>query len=64
MDGKDEVMKHLDHVQYPATKQQLVEACNNMDHVSEEDKKWLTENLPARTFNSAQEVKEDLEKMM
>lgn len=61
--AKDHVMMHLDHVDYPATKQDLVEACNNMDHLSDKDKKWFMENLPARTFKSADEVRNALEKM-
>lgn len=61
--AKDDVMMHLDHVDYPATKQELVEACNNMDDVTDEDRKWFIENLPARTFKNADEVKEALEKI-
>ncbi len=60
MSQKDDVMKHLDHVTYPATKADLEEACEKMSDVSEADKGWFIENLPERTYNSAEEVREAL----
>lgn len=45
-----------DHVKYPATKQDLVAACNGMSEFSDEDKKWFMDTLPEGTYNSAEEV--------
>lgn len=48
---------HLrEHQEYPATKQELVESCNNLSDFSEDDKKWFESNLPEGTYNSADEV--------
>ncbi|MBI2019915.1 hypothetical protein HYS94_00635 [Candidatus Daviesbacteria bacterium] len=41
---------------YPASKAQLVAACNNMSDFSEEDKKEFEAKLPEATYNSADEV--------
>lgn len=57
---KAEMMEHLNHVDYPASKQNLVEACNKMSDVPEDDKKWFEENLPDRSYNSADEAREAL----
>lgn len=54
---KTELMKHIhEHVNYPATKEELVMACNKMDHISQEGKNWFSENLPDGTYNNADEV--------
>lgn len=48
---------HLNtHQKYPATKADLVAACNDLSDFSEEDKKEFTEKLPEGTYNSAEEV--------
>lgn len=48
---------HLrDHVKYPATKADLVAACNNLSDFSAEDKKEFSDKLPEGTYNSAEEV--------
>ena len=44
------------HVTYPATKKDLVEACNNFSDVPHAEKEWFEQNLPAKTYNSASEV--------
>ena len=50
-------MDHLrDHQKYPATKGELVEACNKLSDFSDRDKKEFTDKLPDRTYNSAEEV--------
>lgn len=56
----DKTLEHLSHVDYPASKQDLVEACNKMSDVSEEEKKWFEQTLPDRSYNSADEAKEAL----
>ncbi|MCR4306287.1 MAG: DUF2795 domain-containing protein [Candidatus Daviesbacteria bacterium] len=55
-----EVMDHLNHVTYPASKEDLEEACEKMSDIDEKDKRWFIENLPDRTYNSAEEVKQAL----
>lgn len=58
--SRSDAMKHMDHVDYPASKEDLVKACNNMSDVSNEDKKWFMESLPEGSYNSPDEVKEAL----
>jgi hypothetical protein len=59
--GLEAVLMHAKkHVSYPATKKDLVEACNNASDVPIEDRKWFTSNLPEKTYNSASEVVEAL----
>lgn len=55
-----EIMEHLNHVAYPASKQELVEACGKMSDVQEKDKEWFTETLPEKIYKSAEEVKQAL----
>lgn len=57
-------MEHLDHVNYPASKQELVEACNQMSDVPAEEKKWFMDNLPDQMYNSAEDVKQTLSAAM
>jgi len=50
-------IEHLKtHQTFPATKPELVKACEDLKDFSAEDKKWFMDNLPDKTFNSAQEV--------
>lgn len=49
------------HQKYPATKAELVEACNKLSDFSDQDKKDFTDKLPDRTYNSADEVIKALE---
>lgn len=54
-------MDHLKaHIDYPATKEDLLKACNELSDFSAEDKKWFIENLPEGTYRSADEVAEAL----
>jgi hypothetical protein len=54
---KKEVIEHIRvHADYPATKKQLIEWCNNMSDVPKEDREWFKKNLPERTYYSAEEV--------
>lgn len=60
-----ELMDHLkDHVSYPASKQDIIESCNMMEHVPGEDKEWVIENLPDGMYENAGEVKLALEGAM
>ena len=57
MKDVDNAIKHLrEDQEYPATKAELVAACNNLSDFSKEDKEWFMENLPERTYKSADEV--------
>lgn len=51
------VLEHIrEHLEYPATKKDLVTACNNMMDVPKEDKEYFEKNLPDRVYNSPDEV--------
>lgn len=55
--SKKEVREHIkSHLKYPATKKQLVEACNKMSDVPKADREWFQKNLPEGTYKSADEV--------
>lgn len=57
MQDINNAIKHLkEHQKFPATKDELVESCNQLSDFSAEDKKWFEENLPDKTYNSADEV--------
>ena len=50
-------LEHLkNHIKYPADRNTVLVACNNMSDVSGEDKTWFTTNLPEGTFNGPLEV--------
>jgi len=57
MDDVKGAIHHLnDHQDYPASKEEMVAECDNLSDFSDADKKWFTENLPDKTYNSAEEV--------
>ena len=57
MQNPSGAMGHLrDHQTYPATKADLVAACNSLSDFSEEDKREFENKLPEGTYNSAEEV--------
>lgn len=61
MQNIDGAIKHLkDHQEYPASKQDLMEACNGLSDFSDVDKKWFSKHLSDRTYKSAEEVMEKL----
>lgn len=64
MQSKTEIMDHLNHITYPATKEDLVKACENMSDIPEDDKKWFEGVLTDKTFNSAAEVRKELDSAM
>jgi hypothetical protein len=47
-------LKH--HVQYPASRSQVVAACNNMADVGEANRDWFSKNLPEGTYKSPAEI--------
>ena len=61
MDNTKGTVDHIKkHQEYPATKKELVAACNNLYDFSKEDKEWYTSHLSDKTYNSAEEVLEAL----
>jgi len=44
------------HMAYPATKDELVQACNRMMDVPEEEREWFRRTLPEGTYKSPEEV--------
>ena len=57
MGGFEASLDHLkNHIEYPADADAIVQACNNMSEVATDDKEWFAGNLPARTYNGADEV--------
>lgn len=52
-----EMTEHLkSHVTYPATKQDIWNACNQMAHVPEEHKKMFMDKVPEGTYHGAEAV--------
>lgn len=57
MEEMKEMMMHVkDHITYPATKQQIWEACNTMEHVTDKEKEMFKKMVPDGTYNSADDV--------
>lgn len=48
------------HQTFPATKADLVAACNQLSDFSEEDKQEFASKLEDKTYNSAEEVMADV----
>ena len=52
-----EMKDHLSmHVEYPASKKMIVEACNMMSHVPEEARKMVDMKLMDMKYNSVDDV--------
>jgi hypothetical protein len=52
-----EISEHLEkHVVYPASKSQIIEACNRMDDVPKDDRESFERCLPDRIYNNSNEV--------
>ena len=50
-------IQHLkEHQDYPATKADLVAACNNLSDFSAADKTWFSDHLPTGTYKSPGDV--------
>ena len=57
MSSLQEELGHLkNHVSYPANREQVVAACNNMSHFDAENKEWVTKNLPEGNYQGPTEV--------
>lgn len=54
---KAKATQHLrEHVKYPATRTQVLEACANTPEFSVEERAWFAEKLPEGTYASADDV--------
>ncbi|MDA4137031.1 MAG: hypothetical protein OK449_08590 [Thaumarchaeota archaeon] len=52
-----EELAHLkNHVKYPASRAQVVQACNDMSDVPASDKDWVERNLPEGNYGNATAV--------
>ncbi len=52
-----EELGHLKtHVKYPATKADVVTACNNNMHADRDDADWIATALPEGTYRGASDV--------
>ncbi len=57
MSNLQEELGHIkNHIDYPATKQQVVEACNNMSDMPSDDKEWVSKSLPDQTYGGPEDV--------
>ncbi|QQG48386.1 MAG: DUF2795 domain-containing protein [archaeon] len=52
----DELGHLKSHVPYPASKAQVVAACNNNVHADRDDADWMSKALPEGTYKNANEV--------
>lgn len=57
MDDMKDMKEHLaTHVKYPATKQDIIKACNDMSHIPEDHKKLFIDKVPEGTYQNADQV--------
>lgn len=52
----DELGHLKNHVDYPASRSEVVAACNNMSDLVEEDREWFSKNLPEGRYSKAEDV--------
>ena len=62
MEWSEETKKHFqEHLKWPMTGQQIIEACNSMEDVPEDERKMIEDMVDAdKTYNSLDELMEDL----
>ena len=52
-----EELGHIkNHIMYPATRAQVVAACNNMSHIDSANREWVSKNLPEGTYKAPTEI--------
>ncbi len=57
----ERMKRHLrEDIDFPANKEQLLVACNEMSDLEDGDREWFAMHLPDRTYNNADEVMEAL----
>ncbi len=53
----NEMKEHLtNHLTYPATKSDIVKACQNMSEFNNKEKEWFVKNLPEGNYKNAEDV--------
>jgi len=59
-----DVVTHLqEHIkEWPASKQDIIQSCNMISDIPEEERKWVMENLPDKIYNSPDEALMELDK--
>jgi len=61
MQNNKGALEHIkDHQTYPASKKEIITACNDLSDFSDEDKAYFISHLDHDTYNSAEEVLKDL----
>ena len=55
-----ELSTHLrEHVsKWPATREDIVSACNNISDIPDEERKWVLKNLPAGTYDAPEDAEQ------
>jgi len=48
--------RHIQHLSYPITKSQLVDACSKMAEMPEVDRKWIADSLPEGRYERPDDV--------
>jgi hypothetical protein len=56
MDRKNAEEHIRNHVTYPTTGDAIMKSCSNLEHFSAEDKKWMSEHLPMRRYETPESV--------
>jgi hypothetical protein len=53
-----ELSTHLqDHIEtWPATKEDIVQACSNMSDIPETERRWVQENMPEGLYHTPEEA--------
>ena len=54
----EEVTTHLrEHIRkWPATKEDIIQACNNVSDIPEAERRWFIETLPEGTYHTPEEA--------
>lgn len=55
------IINHLKDVEFPVTGRKFMEACENMSDISDEQKRWVRDNIDLnKTYRSADEIRKAL----
>ncbi len=56
MDRKNAEEHIREHISYPTTGDEIMKSCNNLEHFTDADRKWMGEHLPMGRFESPEAV--------
>jgi len=57
LSSRAEILAHVrEHAKYPSTKSELIAFCAGMSDVPKVEREWVEQNLPNRTYSTADEV--------